>query len=458
MLHARAAVELQVLVDLRLALADGGLVQRELHLPGAVRDDLAHQRGVLGGDVVADELLHVGEAHDPVVEVHPLVHLAQLDVADAVVDLGEEGTLAGGADRCRRHVPGQVGTGVPGPLHQRVPGVAVGGDGGHNHLAVVVLEQVRCLQAAGAVLDRVVVGLLGGADLERQVRDPVTVPGHPLAEAGPGPGRAAEDEPRAARLEHVHRLVRVPGLRAPVGDPPHAERGRVVVRCLLRVPDREHHGVHADDGKAALRWRRHANSMRPSSQTAQSSTFLLVILPIYAERAMVSVYTMTTSDRGLIDRLDAALIELLTAEPRVGVLEASRRLRVARGTVQARLERMAERGVITGYGPEVDPAALGYEVTAFITLEIRQAGGHDPVAERLAAIPEVLEAHTITGTGDMLCRVVARTNADLQRVLDAIVSTEGVVRSATLISLAAQVPYRVLPLVRAAAGRLDHVA
>ena len=58
----------------------------------------------------------------------------------------------------------------------------------------------------------------------------------------------------------------------------------------------------------------------------------------------------------------------------------------------------------------------------------------------------------ITGAGDMLCRVVARTNADLQRVLDSIVSTEGVVRSATLISLATQVRYRVLPLVRAAAS------
>ena len=161
---------------------------------------------------------------------------------------------------------------------------------------------------------------------------------------------------------------------------------------------------------------------------------------------------MTISDRGPVDALDAALIELLTAEPRVGVLEASKRLRVARGTVQARLERLAERGVITGYGPEIDPAALGYEVTAFITLEIRQAGGHDPVAERLAAIPEVLEVHTITGAGDMLCRVVARSNADLQRVLDAIVSAEGVIRSATLISLAAQVPYRVLPLVRTAAA------
>jgi DNA-binding Lrp family transcriptional regulator len=159
---------------------------------------------------------------------------------------------------------------------------------------------------------------------------------------------------------------------------------------------------------------------------------------------------MTTSGpTAPVDGLDAALIELLAAEPRVGVLEASRRLRVARGTVQARLDRMAGRGVITGYGPDVAPAALGYEVTAFITLEIRQAGGHDPVAERLAAIPEVLEAHTITGGGDLLCRVVARSNADLQRVLDAIVSTQGVVRSSTVISLATQVPYRVLPLVRA---------
>jgi hypothetical protein len=64
----------------------------------------------------------------------------------------------------------------------------------------------------------------------------------------------------------------------------------------------------------------------------------------------------------------------------------------------------------------------------------------------------VLEVHTITGAGDMLCRVVARTNADLQRVLDAILSTEGVIRCSTVISLATQVSYRILPLVRAAAS------
>ena len=157
----------------------------------------------------------------------------------------------------------------------------------------------------------------------------------------------------------------------------------------------------------------------------------------------------------MIDRLDARLIDLLAARPRIGVLDASRRLGVARGTVQARLDRLRSRGVITGFGPDVDPAALGYGVTAFVTLEIRQVGGHDPVTDRLALIAEVLEAHTITGPGDMLCRVVARDNVDLQRVIDAIVEVPGVVRTSTVIALAAPVGYRVLPLVHAAVRPAD---
>lgn len=154
----------------------------------------------------------------------------------------------------------------------------------------------------------------------------------------------------------------------------------------------------------------------------------------------------------MVDELDARLIELLSAEPRVGVLEASRRLKVARGTVQARLDRLQSRGVITGYGPDIDPVALGHGVTAFVTLELSQSGGRDQVAPRLARIDEILEAHTITGPGDMMCRVVARTNADLQRVIDAIVEVPGVVRTATVIALATAVPYRTLPLVRATAA------
>lgn len=154
----------------------------------------------------------------------------------------------------------------------------------------------------------------------------------------------------------------------------------------------------------------------------------------------------------MIDALDANLIGLLRTEPRVGVLEASRRLGVARGTVQARLDKLVERGVVRSFGPEVDPAALGYVVTAFVTLEISQPRGHSTLTEHLAAVPEVLEAHTITGSGDVLLRVVARSNADLQRVIDAIVTAEGIMRSSSVIALETQVPYRVDALVALAAS------
>jgi DNA-binding Lrp family transcriptional regulator len=147
-----------------------------------------------------------------------------------------------------------------------------------------------------------------------------------------------------------------------------------------------------------------------------------------------------------MDALDAELIRLFADEPRIGVLEASRRLGVARGTVQSRLDKLTQRGVIAGWGPTLDPEALGYPVTAFLTLEIQQGAGHDGVAAQLAEIREVLEAFTITGVGDMWCRVVARSNADLQRVIDAVLGCEGVLRSTTVIALATQIRHRVLPL------------
>jgi DNA-binding Lrp family transcriptional regulator len=154
-----------------------------------------------------------------------------------------------------------------------------------------------------------------------------------------------------------------------------------------------------------------------------------------------------------VDDLDAGLIALFTEDPAVGVLGASRRLGVARGTVQARLDRLVARGVIRSFAPTLDPAALGYPVTAFCTLEIRQGRGHAPVVEHLAAIPEVLEAHTITGSGDLLVRVVARDNADLQRVIDLVVDDSHVIRASTTISLTTWIEQRTLPLVGAATSR-----
>jgi DNA-binding Lrp family transcriptional regulator len=130
-------------------------------------------------------------------------------------------------------------------------------------------------------------------------------------------------------------------------------------------------------------------------------------------------------------------------------------LGVARGTVQARLDRLIERGVISSLGPSVSPAALGYPVMAFCTLEIQQRKGRDKVVEHLAEIPEVLEVHTITGSGDLFARFVAKDNSDLQRVIDQVVGDGLVVRASTTIALAELVEHRTLPLVRKSGGISD---
>lgn len=153
-----------------------------------------------------------------------------------------------------------------------------------------------------------------------------------------------------------------------------------------------------------------------------------------------------------LDALDARLLLLLSDEPRIGVLECSRRLGVARGTVQARMDRLEQRGVLRGFPPEVDLTAIGYGLTAFAVLEIAQ-GRRIEVAERLAAIDEVCEVHATTGEGDLLVRMVARSNADLQRVIDEVVDVRWVRRTSTSIALSTPIPPRVRPLLERVAAR-----
>lgn len=152
-----------------------------------------------------------------------------------------------------------------------------------------------------------------------------------------------------------------------------------------------------------------------------------------------------------LDALDSRLLLLLSDEPRLGVLECSRRLGVARGTVQARMDRLERRGALRGFPPDVNLAAIGYGLTAFAVLEIAQ-GKRTEVASRLAAIDEVCEVHATTGEGDLLVRMVARSNADLQRVIDEVVDVRWVQRTSTSIALSTPIPPRVRPLLERVAG------
>ncbi|MCX4097849.1 Lrp/AsnC family transcriptional regulator [Nocardia sp. alder85J] len=146
-----------------------------------------------------------------------------------------------------------------------------------------------------------------------------------------------------------------------------------------------------------------------------------------------------------LDELDLAILDAMHEYQKAGVLELSRRTRVARATVQARIARMEESGVITSYDPQVDVTAAGFDVQAFVTLEIAQ-GALDAVATDLEAIPGVLEAYATTGSGDVLCRLGADSHTGLQSVLLSIDRSPAVVRSHSVIVLSTVVRRRTLPL------------
>ena len=151
-----------------------------------------------------------------------------------------------------------------------------------------------------------------------------------------------------------------------------------------------------------------------------------------------------------LDNLDVALLAAVRDNPRVGNLELSRIAGVARATVTARLQRLEQAAVVTGYGPDVDVVAAGFGVQAFVSLQIAQ-GAIDAVRQDLERIPGVLEAHSTTGSDDVLCRVAAASHEALQQTLVDVDRSASVVRSTSVVVLSRLVAPRTLPLGRAGA-------
>jgi len=148
-----------------------------------------------------------------------------------------------------------------------------------------------------------------------------------------------------------------------------------------------------------------------------------------------------------IDRLDVQLLELLMRDARTGVVALATRLGVSRNTVQSRLKRLEDVGLVTGYRPELCLAQVGAAILAFIGLETEQ-GRLSAVVRELSVIPQVLEVHATTGREDLLVRVAAMDQPQLQRLIEQIVLIPGVVHSTTTLALTTPLPYRTAPLLR----------
>ncbi|MFM2355039.1 MAG: hypothetical protein RLZZ528_775 [Pseudomonadota bacterium] len=135
-----------------------------------------------------------------------------------------------------------------------------------------------------------------------------------------------------------------------------------------------------------------------------------------------------------MDELDRSILAFLGTDARMSVATLSRRLKVARSTIQARLERLETTGIIAGYTVKLGEGARQGRIRATVLLTIEPRAQAN-VLSRLKSINEVERVHTTSGRVDLLLQVAAPDTSVLDLVLDQIGEMTGVRSSESLIHL-----------------------
>jgi Lrp/AsnC family leucine-responsive transcriptional regulator len=117
----------------------------------------------------------------------------------------------------------------------------------------------------------------------------------------------------------------------------------------------------------------------------------------------------------MIDGTDSQIVNLLQRDARISNAEIARQIGLAPSAVLERIRKLEDRGVIRGYATTIDPKALDFGLTAFISVRTAECG--EGVGNELAAIPEVLEVHEVAGEDCFYIKVRAKDTDDLGRLL-----------------------------------------
>jgi DNA-binding Lrp family transcriptional regulator len=142
-----------------------------------------------------------------------------------------------------------------------------------------------------------------------------------------------------------------------------------------------------------------------------------------------------------MDEIDEELIELLVENARMPVASLAQHMDLARSTVQARLDRLERKGVITGYTVRLGDIMRSERLRATVLLQIDPMK-LAPVLSKLKALPEVRAAHTASGRFDLIVTLSAQTTEALDTALDAIGTVNGVRTSESLIHLSTRIDRR----------------
>lgn len=131
-------------------------------------------------------------------------------------------------------------------------------------------------------------------------------------------------------------------------------------------------------------------------------------------------------NRSELDEIDSNILRLLKQNSRMSYLEMSRQMGISDATIQLRIRRLKEHGVIKKFTVIVDPASIGYAVAAIMLVQI-DADRHDVAKNTLSTIPEISEIYSVLGEYDLFIKVWARSLEELNELInDKIRSIEGI--------------------------------
>lgn len=148
----------------------------------------------------------------------------------------------------------------------------------------------------------------------------------------------------------------------------------------------------------------------------------------------------------VLDRTDLELLIALAEDPRTTVVKLADRLRLSRNTIQARMARLEQTGVFESYERSFSTEVLGFPLQAFISIGVRQTELPRIIAE-LARVPEIVQAHGLSGSIDLLARVACRDARHLFDTDARILSIDGVERTETSLAMGEVIPFRVAGLI-----------
>ncbi|WP_026120617.1 Lrp/AsnC family transcriptional regulator [Nocardiopsis potens] len=129
-----------------------------------------------------------------------------------------------------------------------------------------------------------------------------------------------------------------------------------------------------------------------------------------------------------LDATDRRLLAALQADGRAGYTELARKVAMSPSSVAERVRRLEEDGVITGYTAVVDPQRIGLPIMALVRLR-HPTANYKPFHDLCAVMPEVLEAHHVTGEDCFVLKVAARSMTDLERLVGRIAALGSVTTS-----------------------------